>query len=374
MKNSHTINIAYIVSTLGRSGPTNQLFNLVARLNRNVFSPRIITLSKEPFTSRIEDFRELNIPVETLNIGRVGTILFGLSRLKRQLRQHSVELVHSQGLRPDFLNSLLRVPATRIATQRNDPFFDYPMLYGRLIGSVMAHTHISIFRNVPTIITCSYSIESANHTRRLKATTIQNGIDSTKTYVVSEDEKKKMRCLLNLPTDKTVFIWVAPFIQRKNPLAAIDAFNASESNEKTHLCLLGDGPVLEEAKVLARENNNISFFGMVDNVDEYLKAADCFISTSFSEGLPNSVIEALAWGLPAILSDIPAHREVFRFEQAAGSFFPINNLRILADLIQTFQADSSTRRLSRKIVLDHFDADAMAKNYQALYSGVLSIT
>ena len=373
MNNPHTINITYIVSTLGRSGPTNQLFNLVARLNRNVFSPRIITLSKEPPTSRIEDFRGLNIPVETLNIGRVDTMLLGLSRLKRQLGQHSVELVHSQGLRADFLNSLLRLPATRIATQRNDPFFDYPMLYGRLIGSVMAHTHISIFRNVPTVITCSYSIESANHTRRLKATTIQNGIDSTKSYIASQDEKKQMRRLLKLPTDKILFVWAAPFIARKNPRAVIDAFNAIENNGKHHLCLLGDGPLLEEARALAREHNNINFSGMVDNVDEYLKAADCFISTSLSEGLPNSVIEALAWGLPAILSDIPAHREVFRFEQEAGSFFPINNLRILTELIQTFQADSSTRRLSRKIVLDHFDADSMASNYQALYSEVLFI-
>jgi len=300
-------------------------------------------------------------------------MLLGLSRLKRQLGQHSVELVHSQGLRADFLNSLLRLPATRIATQRNDPFFDYPMLYGRLIGSVMAHTHISIFRNVPTVITCSYSIESANHTRRLKATTIQNGIDSTKSYIASQDEKKQMRRLLKLPTDKILFVWASPFIPRKNPRAVIDAFNAIENNEKHHLCLLGDGPLLEEARALAREHNNINFSGMVDNVDEYLKAADCFISTSLSEGLPNSVIEALAWGLPAILSDIPAHREVFRFEQEAGSFFPISNLRILTELIQTFQADSSTRRLSRKIVLDHFDADSMASNYQALYSEVLPI-
>ena len=345
----------------------------MARLDRAIFMPRIITLSEEPIDSRAEEFRKLHIPIYCLGISRLQSLLVGFSKLRKFLKENPVDIIQSQGVRSDLLNALLRHPRPRIATQRNDPFADYPMLYGRLIGYMMAHAHISILRQLPKVVTCSYSIEAAIRSHRVTCSTIQNGVDNTTVHAVSPSEKKEIRASLKLPTAGILFLWAAPFIARKNPLTLIKAFNSLQNHEKRHLCLLGDGPILEPATDLACQRPNISFKGNVDNVGEYMKAADCFVSTSLSEGLPNSVIEALSWGLPTILSDIPAHREIHKTDQRVGSLFPLNNLQVLIDLLTNFRHDNSIATISRALVLDHFNADTTAHQYQSLYQEVLTV-
>ncbi|WJY17141.1 glycosyltransferase [Pectobacteriaceae bacterium CE90] len=55
---------------------------------------------------------------------------------------------------------------------------------------------------------------------------------------------------------------------------------------------------------------NVQFLGQRDNVFPYLVAADFFISPSYNEGLPNTVLEALSCGVHCILSDISPHEEL----------------------------------------------------------------
>ena len=147
----------------------------------------------------------------------------------------------------------------------------------------------------------------------------------------------------------------------------IKAFGDAQNSKKKHLCVLGDGPLLDATKRSAAQYGNISFKGKVDNVDDYLMAADCFISTSLSEGLPNSVIEALSWGLPTILSDIPAHREIHQIEKRSGDLFSLDNPHALTELIESFEISGTTAHFARSIVVNHLNADAMAGHYQTLY-------
>ena len=361
------LNLTYLVSTLGRTGPTNQLFNLVSRLDRGVFHPSIVTISPEPADSLAREFQGLGVRVRSLKLSRIRGILRGPRRLRSLLKQYPADVVHSQGIRPDFLNSTLRYPTTRIATQRNDPFVDYPMLYGQVGGLIMARLHVTILRKLPKVVTCSHTIELSNQCHQLPSTTIQNGIDTRNKYVVSSKEKDAKRETLRLPESVLLFIWAAPFISRKNPAAVIKAFGDAQNSKKKHLCVLGDGPLLDATKRSAAQYGNISFKGKVDNVDDYLMAADCFISTSLSEGLPNSVIEALSWGLPTILSDIPAHREIHQIEKRSGDLFSLDNPHALTELIESFEISGTTAHFARSIVVNHLNADAMAGHYQTLY-------
>ncbi len=366
------LNIIYLVSTLGRTGPTSQLLNLISRLDKSRLSSRIVTISKEPPDSRAQEFEALGIPICSLNLPRLNTILLGPRRLREFLELYPADVVHSQGIRADFLNSTLKFPIARIATQRNDPFQDYPMLFGQVIGFTMAQAHSVILRKMPKVVTCSYSIEASNQFRRIISCTIQNGIDTKKGYIVSSADKNKRRKQLNLPEDEILFVSAAPFIDRKNPIELIKAFGEARSKRKRHLVLLGNGPLLQAAKQLASQYSNISLKGNVTDVDEYLEVADCFVSASLSEGLPNSVIEALAWGLPIILSDIPAHREIQQIEKRSGDLFPVRNRRALTKLIQEFRPSDIAAQAARSIVVDHLNADVMANNYRGLYESLAS--
>ncbi len=109
-------------------------------------------------------------------------------------------------------------------------------------------------------------------------------------------------------------------------------------------------------------------------MDEYLEVADCFVPASLSGGggLPNSVIEVLALGLPIILSDIPAHQEIQQIQKISDDLFLVQNGRALTKLIQDFRPSDSAARAGRAIVVDHLNADVITNNYRSVYESLAS--
>jgi glycosyltransferase involved in cell wall biosynthesis len=102
-------------------------------------------------------------------------------------------------------------------------------------------------------------------------------------------------------------------IEQKNLIYLIDAFgNSLDSVGKDKkLILVGDGnyrPVLEVYVSSKGLENNIEFVGYQTNVWKFLFNADIFVNPSHYEGMPNSVLEAMAAGLYVLCSDIPEHR------------------------------------------------------------------
>jgi glycosyltransferase involved in cell wall biosynthesis len=95
--------------------------------------------------------------------------------------------------------------------------------------------------------------------------------------------------------------------------------------------------------------------------------ADCFVSASRAEGLPNAVLEALACSLPVLLSDIPAHREILALSSAAGELFSIDRPESLNEAIQNFEITNNRRTAARALAMEHFSAEAMSRSYQELY-------
>jgi len=287
------------------------------------------------------------------------------------LNEQNPDIIHSQGIRADFLNACVRRPAVRITTQRNDPLKDYPMLYGRLAGFTLAYVHYAVLRNLPVVVNCSYSLEISNKSRQLNSSTIQNGIDSDGSYLASDEEKKSIRYQLRLPQDALLFVSAGPLIPRKNPIELISTFREILDKHlgprPLHLVILGDGPLVYKARETINSIDGIELRGQVNNVGDYMKAADCFLSASLSEGLPNAVIEALSWGTPIIISDIPAHREIHQLDKEIGSLFPLENRELLMRTILGFRPSSSACRAARAIVVNHFNADKMANRYQELY-------
>jgi len=81
------------------------------------------------------------------------------------------------------------------------------------------------------------------------------------------------------------------------------------------LVLLGGGPLLEEMKVLAGQlgiGQSVLFAGHVSNVADYLRAADLFVLPSLQEGMPNTLLEAMACGLPVVATRIGGVVDIVR--------------------------------------------------------------
>jgi glycosyltransferase involved in cell wall biosynthesis len=134
-----------------------------------------------------------------------------------------------------------------------------------------------------------------------RALVIRNGVRLP--AATSEAERAETRKELGIVESNTVAIWVGSLDQRKNPLTAV---RAAERAEVTFL-VVGDGPLRPDVEQAAGEHVHV--LGQRSDVPRLLAAADFFVSTSAREGLPFSLLEALAHGLPAVVSGLPENVE-----------------------------------------------------------------
>lgn len=95
--------------------------------------------------------------------------------------------------------------------------------------------------------------------------------------------------------------------KQKNPFFLIDVFECiRRKRPSSRLLYMGDGPLREEVERYIAEKGlegSVELLGSVENVEDYLSAADIFLLPSLYEGLPFAAVEAQASGLPCILSD-----------------------------------------------------------------------
>jgi glycosyltransferase involved in cell wall biosynthesis len=339
----------------------------VKYLDRDKFEAQIVTLSSDPPENLAGEFVDLGIELISLGLPRIYSVTFGSRKLKTILGELKPDVLHSQGLRADYLCATLDTCPVRIATQRNNPSEDYPALYGTLVGSLAARFHYHTLSKLPTVVACSQTIAMTNRTRGYTSTIIRNGVDLSRSEkLATEQEKSEKRRTLNLPITGRLFIYIGPLIRRKNPEFLLRTF-LGRNNSSDILCLLGSGPLLSICQALANNTEKVIAPGFVPNVIDYLHAADVFVSSSHAEGMPNAVLEALNMGLPVILSDIPAHREILNAYPQAGQLYTPENAEELAGHFDATMCDSTSRYAARQLVAQHFSAESMSDAYQQLY-------
>jgi len=365
--------IVYIVSTLGRTGPTRQLLNLVKHLDPQSFDVHILTLSPEPKDSLKSKFREIRVNLHCLELTRLASVFFGHAKAKKLLCTLEPDIIHTQGLRADWLSTRMPFPH-KITTQRNNPFSDYPQLMGLVVGRVAAHLHCYALRQLE-VITCSDSIASLSHGMNINNNVIRNGVDTSAFKPIQNPElQRAQRMDLGLPPDGRFFIYTGPLIVRKNVEFLIKSIIV-HAIDSDYLIILGTGPLLNYLAQIAKGRPNIIFRNSTDNVLPYLQAADYFVSASYDEGLPNSVLEALAAGLPILLSDISAHHEIIKLSPSSGELFCLNRpdtfYRAIDDLAAK-QKTENANNAARASAVKYFSAEQMAAGYQRLYDDLLT--
>lgn len=112
---------------------------------------------------------------------------------------------------------------------------------------------------------------------------------------------------------KIHLIYVGRLSPEKGLLPFLENFLSFEYKDQFTLSILGDGPQKEEAQLFVKNNqldDCIHFLGHVPHPSDYLKNADALILPSFTEGLPMTLIESLASGIPVIANDVGAIKEL----------------------------------------------------------------
>lgn len=169
------------------------------------------------------------------------------------------------------------------------------------------------------------------------------GIDAS-SYNVEDSVCKQKREELELKDEDIAVISMGDLIARKNYDVAIRAI-AEAKNEKLQYYICGNGPEEVQLKELADElgvSEQIHFLGFRSDIKELLAAADIFLFTTKQEGLPRSMMEAMASGLPCIASRIRGNTDLLENTQG-GYLCDMNDVAAYAEKLNILAADHELR-------------------------------
>lgn len=171
------------------------------------------------------------------------------------------------------------------------------------------------------------------------------GIDLSKfAKVLPVIEKTNIKHSLGIDDQAIVMVSVGELNANKNQQCAIQAL-AQIEDRRIHYLLCGRGPAEDGLKQLAKElgvADRVHFLGFRDDIPLILSIADIFVFPSKREGLPVSVIEAMAAGLPVVCSDVRGNRELIRSNEN-GFICICDDVAAFAEAIAALSADANLR-------------------------------
>lgn len=166
-------------------------------------------------------------------------------------------------------------------------------------------------------------------------------------------------------------LFLGRVIEQKGIFIALNAF---EILHKTHsnlrLRIVGDGPDLEKARQLVNQKGllNVNFQGPVfgRQIAEEFENAQIYILPSFEEGMPTSVLEAMAFGLPVVSRPVGGLNDFFNDKM--GRLIPSFEAQDFADAVNSFleneQQTRETALYNAQYAKTHFMASRVAKNIE----------
>ena len=367
---NNRIKIVYLMTACKKCGPTQQTLNIIKNLDSEQFEPILITMYDEEKDSRMSDYLPYVSKHYLVKTGKKNILMGRTSTLQKKLEEIQPDIIHTVGVFPDYAVSQIG-KYKQIHTLRNYIYDDYPAKFGKVKGTILAKMQLSAMKKSDKTIACSESLSRIYRKKlNLSYDFIRNGVDIEQYKMPNYEEKLTIRQELGLPQDAFIWVYTGQFIERKNiPFLLKNYIRCFEKEKHSYLLMLGGGPELEEMKKQYGANPKIDFRGSVSNINYFLKACDAYISTSKSEGLPNGVLEAMATGLPVILSDIEQHKEIFEVDDRIGFLYHQNEDQDFIDKLEMMYQNKSQKNgeYAYDSAHNNFSAEKMSKKYQEMY-------
>jgi glycosyltransferase involved in cell wall biosynthesis len=168
--------------------------------------------------------------------------------------------------------------------------------------------------------------------------------------------------------------YVGRFFRIKNvPLLIRSVARLVRTGADLELHIAGEGPEGPEMKKLASDlglADRVRFFGDVENVSELLRTFDMYVLSSDNEANPNSLLEAMASGLPCISTDVGNVRELLDHGRV-GLLVPPGDDESMAIALKRLADEPGMRAklgdAARRRVIEHYSMSGMLDAYEALY-------
>lgn len=209
-------------------------------------------------------------------------------------------------------------------------------------------------------------------------TIIPNGVDTEKYYPMDIVKKRHLRKQYGFADSDYIIGIVAGFSPKKNLSLAIKAMNElSHKIPFARLILAGKGEQESELKTLTQNLGllgKVHFPGVIKEINKLLNVLDLFLfPSSYGEGMPNAVLEAMAAKVPVVASNIQGNKEVL-LDGHIGLLFKNNDKVSLVDAVLRLASD---KELSNQIadrayqyVKENMSLRRMIERYENFYRAV----
>jgi glycosyltransferase involved in cell wall biosynthesis len=349
------LKLAIVIGSLARGGAEGQIVELVRSAHPAQAECVVICVTAEE-GSLASDIRATGATLYTLGFEGVRSwnSLRAVPRLFRILREVRPDAVYAfmfWSYVVAFPVAAVSVPrAARVAGLRTSPALDGPgqpkLLPLRRLAARLADAAIA---NSDDLMV-AWANESPRLARKLHL--VRNGVRTfTEDGPAQKGRSPFIVCIANLN----------PYKGHKTLLEALSRLPAEL---EWTLLLAGEGPERGRISQQARElglDDRVRLLGLVEDIDGLLERADVAVLASYTEGLPNAVLEAMAHAVPVVATDVGGVRELLG--TGAGILVPPGNPEALAEALHTFLEDADLRgqagSIGRREVELHFGIETM---------------
>jgi len=296
--------------------------------------------------------------------------MFLLNRLKGHLGRRNADILHVHNPFGYFLYGALAARAaggTRIVnTIHLTAMFDHPRFgrRGRAVfwtAAMLTDGLVSVCADVDTFLRNRFLLPGR------KLFVVDNGIDLAPFLAVPARK----------PSTEVIFGFAGRMAPEKNHRVLIDAFaQLYRSHGNVRLRLLGGGPLETTLKKQVRDlglDHVVEFRGFSHDVPGFLGGLDIYVLPSDFEALPLSLLEAIASGLTVVATKVGGVPRVVENTESGWLCVPDDASALRAAMESALAApDRGTRgERARHLVIEHYSAERMGRDYEALYQKLL---
>jgi glycosyltransferase involved in cell wall biosynthesis len=355
---SPPVPIALLLQDLELHGTQRQMLALASRLNRSLFSPKIVTLcgGKMPFSAHAEALGLECVHLTDEPVFKPAKALPALWCFLRKERPPILQLLTTlPNIWGRIMGKILRLPNI-IACCRNE--------------LAIGWQHERWLKNFADIHICNSQLIKEQleliDIQQEKIFYIPNGVD-TNFYVPPHNFKQSKNILC-----------VARMVKQKNHSILLQAFSkVLLTIPEAALHFVGEGELKSE---ILKQANAVALRGRVyfhppnpDLRDVYHQAG-VFVLPSDYEGMPNVILEAMSCGLPVVAADIGGNSEIIENEKT-GLLFPRGDCNSLAENIIRVLCRNDERLsfgiVGRERTLKHYSMSIMVSKHEAAYEYVM---
>jgi sugar transferase (PEP-CTERM/EpsH1 system associated) len=372
--------IVHVIYSLGTGGLENGLVNLINRSPPGRYRHAIICLTTSgDFAARLT---VPQVPIVSLH-KRPGHDLAVYWRLWRSLRRLRPNIMHTRNLAALEMHLVgLLIPGLRhVHGEHGRDIYDLDgsnQRYRRLRRWIapLVDRFITVSRDLHEWLTGTVGIAAS------KVEQIYNGVDHA-LFSPRAGDRPELFPPGFLQEPAFVIGTVGRLAAVKDQATLLRAVQSmlrdrTEWVASVRVLIVGDGPLRSELEQLARDlgvEQVIWFAGDRSDVPQLLRAMDLFVLPSLAEGISNTVLEAMASGLPVIATRTGGNPELVE-EDVTGHLFPVGDQRALAEILTRMidhpAAARTMGQAARRRTLERFDWQRTVDDYLAVYDAALA--